>query len=66
MSELWRLGAVALADRIARKEVSAREAVAAVLGRIEAVNPALNAVSALYAATALSLAARGRRAPRAR
>lgn len=33
-----------MADRVARREVSARELVAAHLARIEAVNPALNAV----------------------
>lgn len=57
MSDLWRLGAGALADRIARREVTSREVVASVLGRMEAVNPALNAVSELYAADAFAMAA---------
>ncbi len=41
--ELWRLGAGDLAGRIARGEISAREAVEAHIARIEAVDPALNA-----------------------
>ncbi len=43
-SELMRRSGVALAGAIARGEVSAVEAVAASIARIEQVNPALNAV----------------------
>ncbi|HAP75153.1 MAG TPA: indole acetimide hydrolase, partial [Acidimicrobiaceae bacterium] len=42
--ELWRRGALELAGMIARKEVSSREVVQAHLDRIDAVNPAINAV----------------------
>lgn len=42
--ELWRLGAVELADLIHAGAVSAREAVSAHLGRLDAVNPRINAV----------------------
>lgn len=41
---LWNLDAVALADRIRRREISAREVVDAHLDRMAAVNPQLNAV----------------------
>jgi len=41
---LWRLSAAELAARIRRREVSAREAVRDTLARLEAVNPAINAV----------------------
>ena len=44
MSEIWQLSATELARRIARRELSAAEVVNAHLARIEAVNPALNAV----------------------
>ena len=43
-TELWRLSATQLADRIRWKAVSAREAAQAALDRLDAVNPALNAV----------------------
>lgn len=42
--ELWQLDGVALAGLIRAGEVSAREAVAAHLARLDAVNPRLNAV----------------------
>ena len=42
--ELWRLSATQLADRIRWKAVSAREAAQSALDRLEAVNPAINAV----------------------
>lgn len=42
--ELWRKGALELADLISRREVSSREVVAAHLARIDEVNPHLNAV----------------------
>jgi amidase len=57
-NELWRKGALELADMIARKEVSSVEVVQAHLARIDQVNPKLNAVvrrldeSALEAAVA--------------
>jgi amidase len=44
MTELWRLSATGLAARIRGREVSAREAAQAALDRLDAVNPALNAV----------------------
>ena len=44
MSEIWRLSASELAGRVQRREISAREAAEAALARLEAVNPALNAV----------------------
>ena len=44
MSDIWRLSATELAALIKRREISAREAAEAALGRLDAVNPALNAV----------------------
>lgn len=44
MTELWRLSATDIAARIRRREISAREAAEAALARLDAVNPALNAV----------------------
>jgi amidase len=44
LSEIWRLSATALADKIRRKDISAREAALAGLARLDAVNPKLNAV----------------------
>ena len=44
MSEIWQLPAAELAQRIARRQLSSAEVVDAHLARIEAVNPALNAV----------------------
>lgn len=43
-SELWRLGAADVARRVRAREVSAVEVAQASLERLEAVNPALNAV----------------------
>ncbi len=43
-NELWRLSATQLADRIRWKAVSAREAAQSALDRLDAVNPAINAV----------------------
>jgi amidase len=57
MSELWRMSASDLALAIRAKTVSAREAVTAHLRRIEAVNPAVNAISAILADEALAAAA---------
>jgi len=44
MSEIWQLSATELAHRIARRQLSSVEVVDAHLARIDAVNPALNAV----------------------
>ena len=44
MSEIWQLSAAEMARRIARRELSSAEVVNAHLARIDAVNPALNAV----------------------
>jgi amidase len=44
MSEIWQLSATGLAQRIARRQLSSAEVVNAHLARIDAVNPALNAV----------------------
>jgi amidase len=44
MSELWRWGAVELAQAIRTRKISSREAVTASLDRLEAVNPKINAV----------------------
>jgi amidase len=44
MSEIWQLSATELARRIALRELSSVEVVDAHLARIDAVNPALNAV----------------------
>jgi amidase len=57
MSEIWQLSATELAQRIARRELSSIEAVDAHLARIDAVNPALNAVVRLLAEEARAGAA---------
>ena len=44
MSEIWQLSAAEMARRIARRELSSAEVVDAHLARIDAVNPALNAI----------------------
>src|SRR5439155_14575402 len=44
MSEIWQLPATELAQRIAHRRLSSAEVVNAHLARIEAVNPALNAI----------------------
>lgn len=66
MSDAWRLTATELAPLIARGKLSAREVMQAALGRINAVNPAVNAIvqhmpeEALQAADAIDAArARG-------
>ena len=56
MSELWRKGAVELAALIRDREVSSREVIQAHLDRIEAVNPALNAIVRLLPDEALAAA----------
>jgi amidase len=49
MSEIWQLSATELAHRIAHRQLSAIEVVNAHLARIDAVNPALNAVVLILA-----------------
>jgi amidase len=49
MSEIWQLSATELAQRIARRHLSSAEVVDAHLARIDAVNPALNAVVKILA-----------------
>lgn len=44
MTDLWRLSAADLAARIKSRQVSAREAAVSALGRLDAVNPQINAV----------------------
>jgi amidase len=44
MDNLWRLSAAELASLIRARKVSAKEAAVAALGRLDAVNPAINAV----------------------
>jgi len=55
--ELWRLGALDLAGRIAAKELSSREVIDAHLARIEEVNPAVNSVTVTLADEAMAAAA---------
>ena len=55
--ELWALGALDLAERLAAREISSREVIGAHLARIEAVNPAVNAVTVPLAEEAMAAAA---------
>ena len=55
--EPWALGALDLAERIAAKEISSREVIGAHLARIEAVNPAVNAVTVPLVDEAMAAAA---------
>jgi len=57
-SELCEMSAVELAARLAKKQVSAREVMAAHLAQIERVNPRVNAIVTLVAEQALSGAAK--------
>lgn len=57
MNEIWRFSAVELAQRIARKELSSVEVVDAHLARIDATNPALNAIVHVLADDARAAAA---------
>jgi len=54
--ELWRWAAVELAAAIRSRKVSSREAVRSVLGRLDAVNPVINAATVLLADQALTAA----------
>ena len=56
MAELWQLDGVDLARLIRTGQVSAREATRSVLGRIDAVNPALNAIVRRFDGEALAAA----------
>jgi amidase len=58
MSEIWQLPATELAQRIARRQLSSVEVVDAHLARIDAVNPALNAVVRVLADEARAAAVR--------
>jgi Asp-tRNA(Asn)/Glu-tRNA(Gln) amidotransferase A subunit family amidase len=49
MTELWQLSGLALGKAIARREVSAVEVLDAIVARVEAVNPQVNAVVTLMA-----------------
>ena len=62
--ELWRWSAGRIAAAIARREISAREAVAACVGRMHAVNGAINAVTFDLSEQALALADEADRAVR--
>ena len=64
MTELWTYGATELAAMIAARTVSSAEVVEAHLARIEAVNPALNAVVRVLADEARAGAAAADRAVR--
>jgi amidase len=56
MTELWQLGALELADRIRRREVSSREVVEAHLARVDDCNASLNAIVRVLADEALTAA----------
>jgi amidase len=56
MADLWQLGALELAELIRKGEASSRQAVESCLGRIDAVNPELNAVVVVLADEALAAA----------
>src|SRR5437879_12885486 len=62
--DLWRWDAVDLAGAIRTRRISSREATRAVLERLAAVNPALNAVTVLLADQALAAADRAAAAVR--
>ena len=55
-NDLWRWDAVDVAAAVRTRKISSREAVASVLARLDAVNPALNAVTVLLADRALAAA----------
>jgi amidase len=59
---LWRWDATALADAIRHGRVSSREAVQSCLARLDAVNPAINAVTVRLADAALAAADQADRA----
>src|SRR6266567_8924372 len=49
MTELWQMSGLALGKAIARREISAIEVLDAIVARVEAVNPKVNAVVTLVA-----------------
>lgn len=53
---LWKLSATEVASRIAHREVSARQVTESVLARIEDINPSINALAMVNAASALKAA----------
>ena len=55
-TELWRMGAVELAEAIRTKETSSREVIEAHLRRIDGVNPSINAVVVVLGEQALEKA----------
>jgi amidase len=55
-TDLWRMGAVELAEAIRSRQASSREVIEAHLRRIEAVNPSVNAITILLAGQALEAA----------
>lgn len=55
-ADIWRMGASDLAEAIRTKQASSREVVEAHLARIQAVNPAINAVTVVLADAALAAA----------
>jgi amidase len=55
--DVWALSALDLAERIAAREINSREVISAHLARIEAVNPAVNAVTVPVAEDAMAAAA---------
>src|SRR5258705_8769667 len=57
-TQLWRWDAVALAAAIRTGKIGSREATQAVLARLEAVNPKLNAVTVVLAEQAVAAADR--------
>ena len=56
LTELWQMGAMALADAIRSKEASCQEVMEAHLRRIEEVNASINAVVVLLAEQAVEAA----------
>jgi len=54
MDEIWLQGAVAIAGLIRQRAVSVVEVVESFVRRIEAVNPAINAVVTLAAESAIN------------
>lgn len=61
--ELWRRSAVELAELIRSGDVSSREVIQAHLDRIDAVNPAINAITVVLADDALAAADEADRSP---
>jgi amidase len=55
--QLWALSALELAKELAAREISSREVISAHLARIEAVNPAVNAVTVPLSEEAMAAAA---------